>query len=165
MARRCKPASAASPKPCCSCLGDKRDLGIHTEMCPDGVIDLMEAGVINGARKSLHRGKAVAAFVLGTQTTLRLHPRESELRVPIDLLHQRSVCRGAERSHGCHQFRVAGGSDRAGLRRFARAPNPTADSAANWISFAAQRAPGEECQSSHCPRPPAVAQFLALCRF
>ena len=49
------------------CISDKRDLGIHTEMCPDGVIDLMEAGVINGARKSLLRGKAVAAFVLGTQ--------------------------------------------------------------------------------------------------
>jgi 4-hydroxybutyrate CoA-transferase len=49
------------------CLEDKRDLGIHTEMCPDGVVDLMEKGVLNGARKSLHRGKAVAAFVLGTQ--------------------------------------------------------------------------------------------------
>ncbi len=49
------------------CLGDKRDLGIHTEMCPDAVVDLMEAGVINGARKSIHRGKAIAAFVLGTQ--------------------------------------------------------------------------------------------------
>jgi acyl-CoA hydrolase len=50
-----------------TCLGDKRDLGIHTEMCSDGVIDLMESGVINGDRKSLHRGKAVAAFVLGTR--------------------------------------------------------------------------------------------------
>ncbi len=49
------------------CLDDKRDLGIHTEMCPDGVIDLMEAGIINGERKTLHRGKAVASFVLGTQ--------------------------------------------------------------------------------------------------
>jgi 4-hydroxybutyrate CoA-transferase len=49
------------------CLEDKRDLGIHTEMCPDGVVDLMEKGVINGSRKSIHRGKAVAAFVLGTQ--------------------------------------------------------------------------------------------------
>ena len=50
-----------------TCLDDKRDLGIHTEMCPDGVIDLMESGVMNGERKSLHRGKAVVAFVLGTQ--------------------------------------------------------------------------------------------------
>ena len=49
------------------CLGDKRDLGIHTEMCPDGVIDLIESGVINGQRKSLHRGKAVASFVLGSR--------------------------------------------------------------------------------------------------
>lgn len=49
------------------CLGDKRDLGIHTEMCPDGVIDLMESGVINGERKSLHRGKAVVSFVLGSR--------------------------------------------------------------------------------------------------
>jgi acyl-CoA hydrolase len=50
-----------------ACLDDKHDLGIHTEMCSDGVIDLMESGVMNGDRKSLHRGKAVAAFVLGSK--------------------------------------------------------------------------------------------------
>jgi len=49
------------------CLEDKRDLGIHTEMCSDGVIDLIEAGVLTGERKSLHRGKAVLSFVLGTR--------------------------------------------------------------------------------------------------
>jgi acyl-CoA hydrolase len=49
------------------CLDGKRNLGIHTEMCPDGVVDLMEAGIINGERKSIHRGKAVSAFVLGTK--------------------------------------------------------------------------------------------------
>lgn len=49
------------------CLVDKRDLGIHTELVADGVIDLMESGVITGERKSLHRGKAVLAFVLGSQ--------------------------------------------------------------------------------------------------
>jgi len=49
------------------CLGGKRNLGIHTEMCPDGVIELMESGVINGEAKSLHRGKAVVAFALGTE--------------------------------------------------------------------------------------------------
>jgi len=50
-----------------ACLQDKRDLGIHTEMCSDGVIDLMEAGVLTGERKSLHRGKAVLSFALGSQ--------------------------------------------------------------------------------------------------
>lgn len=50
-----------------ACLEDKRDLGIHTEMCSDGVIELMESGVLNGERKSLHRGKAVLSFVLGSR--------------------------------------------------------------------------------------------------
>jgi acyl-CoA hydrolase len=50
-----------------ACLGDKRDLGIHSELVGDGVIDLMESGVINGERKSIHRGKAVIAFILGSQ--------------------------------------------------------------------------------------------------
>lgn len=57
----------AIPEAVLRCLDDKRNLGIHTEMCPDGVIELMEAGVMNGEAKSLHRGKAVLAFVLGTQ--------------------------------------------------------------------------------------------------
>jgi acyl-CoA hydrolase len=48
-------------------LYDRKDLGIHSEMCPDGVVPLMEAGVITGDRKTLHRGKAVAGFVLGTK--------------------------------------------------------------------------------------------------
>ena len=48
-------------------LGDRRDLGIHSEMCSDGIIPLIEAGVINGERKTLHRGKAVVGFVMGTQ--------------------------------------------------------------------------------------------------
>ena len=52
-------------------LGGHKDLGIHSEMIPDGAIDLMEAGVINGARKSLHARHAVAGFVLGTDRLFR----------------------------------------------------------------------------------------------
>jgi len=48
-------------------LYDRKDLGIHSEMCPDGVVPLIEAGVITGDRKTLHRGKIVAGFVLGTK--------------------------------------------------------------------------------------------------
>ncbi len=46
-------------------LGDKKDLGIHTEMFAEGVIELVEKGVINGARKTIHPGKIVASFVMG----------------------------------------------------------------------------------------------------
>jgi acyl-CoA hydrolase len=52
-------------------LGSHRDLGIHSEMIPDGVIDLMESGVINGARKTLQPGRAVAGFVLGSHRLFR----------------------------------------------------------------------------------------------
>ncbi len=48
-------------------LRDKRDLGIHTELFADGVVDLVEMGVITGDRKTLHPGKIIAGFVLGTQ--------------------------------------------------------------------------------------------------
>ena len=45
----------------------KKDLGIHSELISDGVIDLVEAGVVNGLRKSLHPGKIVCGFLLGTK--------------------------------------------------------------------------------------------------
>ena len=48
-------------------MGDKKDLGIHTEMFSDGVIDLVESGVVNGSKKTLHPGKLVATFLMGTR--------------------------------------------------------------------------------------------------
>jgi 4-hydroxybutyrate CoA-transferase len=51
-------------------LGDKRDLGIHSEMFSDGVVDLVEAGVITGARKEVDTGKIVACFVAGSRRVL-----------------------------------------------------------------------------------------------
>ncbi len=48
-------------------LKDKKDLGLHTEMITDGVVDLIECGAVTGARKTLDRGKVVASFCLGTK--------------------------------------------------------------------------------------------------
>ncbi|UCF06268.1 MAG: GNAT family N-acetyltransferase [bacterium] len=48
-------------------LRDKRELGIHTEMFTDAIIDLIEAGAITGERKSVDRGKIVASFCVGTR--------------------------------------------------------------------------------------------------
>ena len=58
------------PSAVLACLGDRRDLGIHSELCPDGVVPLIEAGVITGARKTLHPGKVVSGFVLGSRRIL-----------------------------------------------------------------------------------------------
>ncbi len=50
-------------------LEEKRDLGIHTEMFSDGVVELFERGVITGEAKTLHKGKIISSFVLGTKKT------------------------------------------------------------------------------------------------
>ena len=57
----------AIPDAVLSFLYDKKDLGIHTELFSDGVIDLVDAGVITNARKTLHPGKITAGFVIGTR--------------------------------------------------------------------------------------------------
>ncbi|RMF38309.1 MAG: acetyl-CoA hydrolase/transferase family protein [Chloroflexi bacterium] len=66
-------------------LYDKKDLGVHTELFSDGVMDLVEAGVITNARKTLHPGKIIAGFILGTRRLyewvddnplIELHPTE-----------------------------------------------------------------------------------------
>ncbi|MEO5987036.1 MAG: acetyl-CoA hydrolase/transferase C-terminal domain-containing protein [Candidatus Limnocylindria bacterium] len=48
-------------------LRDKRDLGIHTELFTDPVLDLVEAGAVTGAVKEVNRGKIVTSFLMGSQ--------------------------------------------------------------------------------------------------
>ena len=66
-------------------LHHKNDLGVHTEMFSDGLIELVEEGVVNGERKTLHPGKIIAGFVLGTKRSynfidnnpvFEFHPQE-----------------------------------------------------------------------------------------
>jgi 4-hydroxybutyrate CoA-transferase len=66
-------------------LYQKKDLGIHSELFSDGVIALVEAGVVTNARKTLHPGKILAGFIIGTQglydwvdnnPLIELHPTE-----------------------------------------------------------------------------------------
>ncbi|HEU5367646.1 MAG TPA: acetyl-CoA hydrolase/transferase C-terminal domain-containing protein [Ktedonobacterales bacterium] len=51
-------------------LSDRHDLGVHSEMFSDGVLDLVERGAITGARKALDRGKIVSSFVVGSRRLL-----------------------------------------------------------------------------------------------
>ena len=48
-------------------LKNKKDLGVHSEMISDGVVDLWEAGVITNRRKSIHQGKVIATLAMGTK--------------------------------------------------------------------------------------------------
>lgn len=57
----------AIPDAVLAALTGHKELGIHTEMFSDGVIDLVEKGVITNERKKIHPGKIVATFVIGTR--------------------------------------------------------------------------------------------------
>ncbi|HXH28613.1 MAG TPA: acetyl-CoA hydrolase/transferase C-terminal domain-containing protein [Candidatus Polarisedimenticolia bacterium] len=66
-------------------LRDRKDLGIHTEMFSDGVMELVESGVVTNERKTLHRGKIIAGFLMGSQRLyefvhnnpiIEMHPNE-----------------------------------------------------------------------------------------
>ena len=48
-------------------LQDRRDLGIHSDVITEGVVDLVEAGVVTGRKKSRHRDRIVASYCLGTR--------------------------------------------------------------------------------------------------
>lgn len=57
----------AIPQSMLEFLYDKKDLGIHTEMFTDSLIDLIEAGVVNGSKKIVNQGKVVASFLMGSE--------------------------------------------------------------------------------------------------
>ena len=61
----------AIPSAVAHALHGKRDLGIHTEMMTDVVLDLVEAGIVTGAHKEINAGRVVATFMLGTERLYR----------------------------------------------------------------------------------------------
>jgi acyl-CoA hydrolase len=60
------PGIGAIPDAALSALKSHKDLGIHTEMFSDGVLDLLDHGAITNAHKKVHPGKIVSSFVYGS---------------------------------------------------------------------------------------------------
>ena len=80
-------------------LGDKNDLGIHSEMFSDGVVELVERGVINNRRKTLQPGKSVAAFLMGTRRLYDYaHRNPAVMMAPVDYVNDpRIICQNDNR--------------------------------------------------------------------
>jgi acyl-CoA hydrolase len=75
------------PNAVCSLLMDSHipNMGVHTEMLTDGIVDLYRAGKISGAQKKLNPGKVVFTFAMGSQTTFdTLHNNPDFHCVPVD---------------------------------------------------------------------------------
>ncbi len=87
----------AVPNAILAALSGKKDLGIHSEMFSDGVLSLVEKGVVTGRRKSLHPGKVVASFCLGSG---RLYEAAADSRFefyPVDYVNDPAVIGRNER--------------------------------------------------------------------
>jgi acyl-CoA hydrolase len=76
-------------------LRDKKDLGIHTEMFTDSVVDLVEAGAITGEAKERNRGKIVTSFVMGSRRLYEfIHDNPMVEMRPVDFTNDTAVIRG-----------------------------------------------------------------------
>jgi acyl-CoA hydrolase len=84
----------AIPAATAEALRGKRDLGVHTEMFTDAVMELVECGAVTGARKEINRGKVVSAFLMGTRRLYEFVDDNPmiELR-PVDYTNDTAVIR------------------------------------------------------------------------
>ncbi len=73
-------------------LKDKKDLGIHSEMFSDGVVELVREGVITNAKKTLHPGKFIATFLMGTQKLYAFADHNPDVEMhPVDYVNHPAV--------------------------------------------------------------------------
>lgn len=117
------------PNAVLQCLSNHKDLGIHTEMFSDGIIDLVERGVITGKYKAVHPGLLISSFAIGSQrlynfmdtnlimrlmdveyvnnpTTIRKNPRVTAINSAIEIDIFGQVCAD---SIGFRQYSGVGG--------------------------------------------------------
>lgn len=105
-------------------LDSKRDLGIHTEMFSDGVVDLVNKGVITGARKSLLPGKLVATFLMGTDKLYSFVNKNKDVEMrPVDYVNDPRIIAQNDNMisiNSCIEVDLMGqvASETIGLRQF-----------------------------------------------
>ena len=135
------------PNAVCALLKDAgiRDLGIHTEMFVDGMVDLIEAGVVTGARKQIDRYESVFTFAAGSRRTydfLDRHPQVQSHSVDYTNL---------PRHHRAQRPRRRRSTTRR--RSTCRARRPRSRTAS-----ATSPAPAGSCSSCAAPTPRAAAR-------
>jgi 4-hydroxybutyrate CoA-transferase len=82
------------PNAVLTALHNHQNLGVHTEMFSDGLIDLSEKGIVNGSRKVKHPGKIVAGFVMGTERLYDfVHDNPQVLMLDIAYVNDSAVIR------------------------------------------------------------------------
>jgi acyl-CoA hydrolase len=88
----------AIPNAVGKCLEGKRDLGVHTEMFTDVLVDLVERGIVTCERKEVNCGKIVTAFMMGTQRLYKFVDNNPMVEMrPVDYTNDTSIIRRFKR--------------------------------------------------------------------
>ncbi len=88
----------AIPAAVLSRLGNKTDLGVHTEMFTDGVVDLVKAGVITNRRKQIYPGQIVTSFVIGSRRLFDFVDNNPQIAfLPCDITNNTNLLRKIDR--------------------------------------------------------------------
>ena len=73
-------------------LKDKHDLGIHTELLPDSMIELIECGAVTNMKKPIHTGKTVATFTFGSERLYKFVDNNPDVEIlPVDYVNDPAV--------------------------------------------------------------------------
>ena len=155
-------ASAPSRRPW-AWTRNKKDLGIHTEMFTDVLVELVESGAVTGRRKEINRGKIVTGFMMGTQRLYDFVDDNPMVEMrPVDYTNDTAVIRRLRRMTAINS---AIEIDLTGqVCADPSVPGCTPASAARWTSCVARRWRRMGGRSSRCRRPRWMAGRRASCR-
>ncbi len=112
------------PNAICEELKDKKDLGLHSEMVGDGVVDLIKSGVINNSKKNIDIGKTILGFAFGTRKLFDYLDKNPDVEmVPMDYVNNPVVIAQNDNVvsvNSCLQVDLMGQvvSDTIGLNQF-----------------------------------------------
>ncbi len=112
------------PNAICAELHSKKDLGLHSEMVGDGIIDLIKSGVINNSKKNIHHGKSILGFAFGTKELFHFLDHNPAIEMhPIEYVNNPSVIAQNDNMvsvNSCLQVDIQGQvvSDTMGLTQF-----------------------------------------------
>ena len=143
----------AIPAATAMALTDKHDLGIHTEMFTDAVVDLVEAGVVTGAAKERNRGKIVTTFLMGSPRLYAfVHDNPMVEMRPVDFTNDTHVIRLVQ-PDGLDQLGDRGRPDRPGRGGLDRPHDVLGRRRPDGLHPRAPRSPPRAARSSRCHRP------------
>jgi 4-hydroxybutyrate CoA-transferase len=141
-------------------LHERNDLGIHTEMFSEGVVDLYDEGVITNTRKTLHRDKMVASFLMGTRRLYDFVDDNPAVNMfPVNYVND--PYSSARTTTWWPSTRPSRSTSWARSWPTRSDPCSSAASAARSTSCAARPAARAASRSSLCRPPPSAARFRA----